>query len=177
MDGIMWKKIPGHESYEVSDEGEVRSIDREETYRWKGKEYKRPCRGRVLRQTLNKGNGYLHVHLGRKTIYPVHRLVAWAFIGPQADGVVVRHRDGNKLNNHVANLVYGSGSENYEDAVSHGTATVGEKHYNAVLTVEAVLEIRNRAAAGEKASAIARSLDIKYPTVLAVVNRKTWRHV
>ena len=171
----MWKTIPGYEAYEVSDEGEVRSIDREETYRWRGKEYKRLCKGRVLKQTRNKGNGYFYVHLGRGVIYPIHRLVAWAFIGPQEEGVVVRHRDGDKTNNRHGNLVYGNGSENYEDAVNHGTMPVGEQHYNSVLTAEIVLDIRRRAADGEKATKIARDLNLKYPTVLAVINRKTWR--
>lgn len=173
----MWKTIPGYESYEVSDKGEIRSIDREETYRWRGGEYKRSCRGCILKQTRNKNNGYLYVHLGRGTIFPIHRLVAWAFIGPQADGVVVRHKDGDRLNNQADNLMYGDGAENYGDAVAHGTMPVGEKHYNAVLTLEVVLNIRRRAEGGEKASEIARDLKLKYPTVLAVINRKTWRWV
>lgn len=177
MDYIMWKKIPGYENYEASDAGEIRSVNRTETYRWKGGIYQRSKKGKVLKQTRNKNNGYLYVHLGRGVIFTVHRLVAWAFLGPQEDGMVVRHRDGNKLNNRAENLMYGSGAENYADAVGHGTMTVGEKHYNAILTRELVLEIRRRANEGEKASKIAADMGFKYPTVLAVINRKTWRSV
>ncbi len=171
----MWKPIPDYEGYEASENGEVRSIDRIESYRWKGKDYRRPCKGRTLKQTRNKNNGYLYVHLGRKAIFTVHRLVAWAFIGPQIAGDVVRHRDGDKINNRAENLMYGSGAENYEDAVHHGTMTVGEKHYNAILTEDLVREVRRRAANGEKATKIAKDLGFKYPTILAVVNKRTWR--
>jgi hypothetical protein len=170
----MWKTIPGHLDYEVSEVGEVRSLDRVEHCTWKGKPYTRFRKGCVLKPTLNKETGYLTVHLGRKCARPVHQLVAWAFLGPQDDGALVRHRDGDSTNNHWLNLQYGTGGDNYKDAICHGTAPVGEKHYAAVLTEEVVRKIRCRADAGVPVAKVAREFDVKYATALAVVKRKTW---
>jgi len=170
-----WKPIPGHEGYEVSDHGQVRSLDRLEPYTWKGKTFTRPAKGRLLKQTVNPQNGYLYVHLGRQRISTVHRLVAAAFLGESE--MMVLHKDGDRQNNRLDNLRYGTGDENYEDGIRHGTAAVGERHYNAIVTVETVREIRARVGAKEKVSVIARSLGLKYPTVLAIASGRTWRHV
>jgi hypothetical protein len=50
----------------------------------------------------------------------VHVLVAAAFLGPCPDGQEVRHLDGDKLNNCLDNLIYGTRSENNLDTVRHG---------------------------------------------------------
>lgn len=171
---IEWRTIPNHNGYEVSSCGKVRSVDRWNNYEWKGLPYQRFSKGRMLSQTQNPQNGYMYVHLGRRRIMTVHRLVALAFIGESKE--MVLHLDGDKTNNTVDNLRYGGGDENYADGVRHGTMHVGEKHYNSILTEELVREIRGRALT-EPASEIARSLGFKYPTVLAVVNRKTWKWV
>jgi len=51
----------------------------------------------------------------------IHRLVASAFKGH--DTRFVNHKDGNKLNNHIDNLEYVSGSQNTQHAVNMGLIT------------------------------------------------------
>jgi hypothetical protein len=51
----------------------------------------------------------------------VHRLVLAAFVGPCPEGMEVRHLDGNPANTRLANLRYGTHSENELDKVRHGT--------------------------------------------------------
>lgn len=79
--------------------------------------------GRVLRSYLSP-NGYLLVTLyreGRPRVRrSVHRLVALAFHG-EPTGLVVRHLDGNPLNNNPRNLRYGTYSQNSVDSIIHGT--------------------------------------------------------
>lgn len=112
----IWKPVVGHEgSYEVSNLGRVRSLDRDITIqtRW-GMSATRSLKGRVLRHTDN-GTGYLQVQLcdsaGRHPML-VHRLVAAAFVG-RADGrEFVNHIDGNKTNNTAANLEWCTRTEN-----------------------------------------------------------------
>ena len=93
------KPVKGSPGYWVTDTGEVWST-------------KVDPKGRKLRTPAN-GAGYPTVRCGRRTVY-VHQLVAEAFMGP-SEGRVVRHVDGNKLNPHVDNLIYGSQRDNARD--------------------------------------------------------------
>lgn len=121
-DEIDWRPIPGHRGYEVSPCGRVRS--------WI------PWRNTPLPRELKcspNQQGYPQVALHSpgtpKIVREVHKLVAAVFIGPRPDQYETRHLDGNKLNNSVANLEYGTRSENQQDAVRHGThASVAKTH-------------------------------------------------
>lgn len=50
----------------------------------------------------------------------IHRLVLEAFVGPCPDGMKALHADGNKTNNNVKNLRWGTSAENNLDIVKHG---------------------------------------------------------
>lgn len=104
-----WVSVAGHEgSYEVSDLGSVRSLDREIVYsdgrvaRFKG----------VSMKASRGANGYLTVTLDRGKRYLVHRLVAGAFLPPPKPGDVVNHLNGDKRDNRVSNLEWGSYGRN-----------------------------------------------------------------
>ena len=120
--GGLWKSIPGYEGfYEVSDLGCVRSIERTVAY---GRHGKTTYKSRLLKPTLTK-KGYPLVGLARQgaiwSAY-VHHLVLLAFVGerPEADArSEIRHLDGDKTNNSLANLVYGTIHENWEDRRRH----------------------------------------------------------
>lgn len=78
--------------------------------------------GRPLKPYLTPG-GYPMVALyggGTEKRICVHRLVALTFHG-EPEGRVVRHLDGNRLNNHARNLRYGTPAENAADSILHGT--------------------------------------------------------
>jgi hypothetical protein len=68
--------------------------------------------------------------------------------------------------------------------VRHGTKTSpywerakGEQQAQAVLTAPQVLEIRLRAARGERPTAIARAFGVTSQNVNAIAKRKTWKHI
>jgi len=117
-----WKSIPGYEGfYEVSDHGHVRSVWRRVKY---GKHGLTVYKGREIKQTLAK-NGYFTVKLsnfdGPKTAY-VHHLVLRTFVGERPITIErgeIRHLDGNKQNNVLANLCYGTITENKDDWRKH----------------------------------------------------------
>jgi hypothetical protein len=97
-----WRKISGHDNYEVSNCGNVRNIKT----------------GRILKPWLDTP-GYLQVQLsgnGNPKIR-IHKLVATAFLG-DSGGKTVDHKDRNKLNNNVDNLRYVSQSENNKNQSS-----------------------------------------------------------
>lgn len=112
-----WREIPGHVgSYEVSNLGRVRSLDRVTD---RGRNWK----GRILALS-DKERGYKGVALwgdGMRHHYLVHRLVLLAFVGPPTDGVEGLHRNGDSSDNRLANLSWGTHSENQLDQVRHGT--------------------------------------------------------
>lgn len=112
-----WKPIPGYEgAYEVSDLGNVRSLDRitDRGRKW---------RGRAMTPTAMR-NGYMLVTLwrdGAQRTRLVHRLVLTAFVGAPEDGTEALHADGNRANNALANLAWGTHAENQRDQLRHGT--------------------------------------------------------
>ncbi len=124
---MTWRDVPGYEGwYQVSDAGEVRSVTREIQHG----ERTRHREGRILKQHPVT-DGYLTVTLCVDSVrrsVGVHRLVAWAFIGPQAPGIEVRHMDGELTHNALANLQYGTRAENQQDRLRHGTSRRNATH-------------------------------------------------
>ena len=129
VDMELWTAIPGYDGfYEVSNYGNVRSLTRFVPYgRHKGMVYT----GRDLK--LFVSGAYLSVKLAKagitKTRY-VHELVLLAFVGqrPELDGRgEIRHLDGDKTNNQLVNLVYGTVKENMADRKLHKLGLIASK--------------------------------------------------
>lgn len=113
----IWKSIKNFEGlYEVSNKGNVRSLNRE-VYQSNGSigHYK----GKLLKQDVTK-KGYANVRLSKNnkiTKFQVHRLVAITFLPNPHKKDCVNHIDENKLNNSVENLEWVTHTEN----MNHGT--------------------------------------------------------
>lgn len=120
-----WRPIAGYEdSYEVSDLGSVRSLDRVDSngHQWSG---------RTLKLSPVSARGYRKISLyrdGRPSQKLVHRLVLEAFVGPCPEGMEGCHNDGDTTNNVLANLRWDTHSANNFDIVEHGN------HHNAKKT-------------------------------------------
>jgi hypothetical protein len=125
----LWTSIPGYEGfYEVSNLGNIRSLTRFVPYgRHQGMTYT----GRDIKQFVS--NKYLSVKLSRsgvtKTIY-THELVLLAFEGARpemTERCEIRHLDGDKFNNALSNLKYGTTKENAADRKLHAQNLVAIK--------------------------------------------------
>lgn len=116
----IWKPVKNYEGlYEVSDQGEVRSVNRVVTSK-DGKQMN--FKGKVKSQELSK-NGYLRVRLSKEGKVKnrfVHRLVAEAFIGNIPDEYEVNHIDCNPLNNELSNLEIVSHLDNIRHSYNQG---------------------------------------------------------
>lgn len=130
------RPIPGYEDfYSASSDGRVFSLN----YRKMGIVHE-------LAQATHP-EGYKRVkawHVNRTSPYPVHRLVAMAFI-PNPDNLPqVNHIDGDKGNNHVSNLEWVTNSGNQKHAFRTGLhkCHVGEGHPGHKLTESQVISIR-----------------------------------
>jgi hypothetical protein len=129
--------VPGYESaYEVSDQGRVRSLN-----------YRRTGRVRLLSPAPDGrrgGRGYLGVNLGfvGRRYVRVHVLVLLAFVGPRPPGMEACHRNGDRTDNRLENLRWGTHAENAADTQRHGHVPHGERHCMARLSDTQVAEIR-----------------------------------
>ena len=118
----IWRDVLGYEGmYQVSDEGRVRSLDREicQMSRW-GTPYIKKIKGVMLRPGRMPA-GHLSVSLGKNNSQCVHKLVLLAFVGPTPKGHECLHGNGDPSDNRLANLRWGTRADNIRDAVRHGT--------------------------------------------------------
>jgi len=129
---------------------------------------------RKLTSFINK-HGYVQIGIGEsKSIKAMrlHRCVLLAFSGRPKKGQVARHLDGNKLNNHIENLVWGTHKENRADMVRHGTVLNGEKHWKVRLNELQVRIIRRCKSLSAKF--IGSIFDVNRETIYSIWNGSNW---
>lgn len=118
----VWKPISGYEGlYEISNYGNVRSLERYKVYR----NELRTIHAKILKYNTIT-SGYKQVALyksGKRKCLLIHRLVAEAFIDNPHNLPQVNHKDGNKTNNNVANLEWCTAKENMVHSVEHNIRT------------------------------------------------------
>lgn len=108
-DDERWLPVNDYPGYEVSDQGNVRSLDREVGGRWGARMWS----GRVLKQVWaggTKDRHYRAVTLHRNGIakqITVHTLVLQTFVGPRPAKLQGCHRDDDPDNNQLSNLYWG----------------------------------------------------------------------
>lgn len=159
--GENWVSIVGYEGiYDVSDHGRVRILIA------RGRRIRA---GEILKQGIY-GQGYKKVELSRARRHSsasVHKVVAEAF-SVSGSGDLVRHKDGNKVNNYAENLEWTYWGEH------------GRTGHAAKITKKEVLEIRRDYIRGSRACGLA-ALGVKYgiseSTVSLIVNHKRWKHI
>lgn len=115
-----WRDVVGYEGiYIVSDSGVVKSLDRVVV---KSNGVRQPRSGRVKKQFLNP-DGYMMVKLskgGSSKNWPVHVVVAMAFVDGYVDGYEVNHKDYDRTHNEASNLEWLSHEENIAHTLAGG---------------------------------------------------------
>ena len=179
LPGERWRPIPDWVGYyEASDYGRVRSVERRCR---SGGSHSRRVPACVLRQS-RRGEGYFGVDLvcegESKNADEVHRLVLLAFVGPCPPGYEVLHRNGNKGDNRLENLKWGTKVENKRDRRRHGTSTQGENNVRAKLTDGKVRSMRRSfARGGISRKQLVRDYGVSKTTVVGILNRSIWVHL
>ncbi len=169
------KDIPGFPDYAITKDGRVWSKPRKS---FRGKEP-----GRWLINTTQT-NGYIYGHLSlqRKEYHiRIAGLILLTYVGLCPKGMECRHLDGNKKNNKLSNLKYGTHKENMQDTLRHGTncgLKMGEDSNRAILSENQVRLIFNAYHDGAyNQQELADMFNISDVHISRIVNKKTWRHL
>ena len=140
---MAWREIPGWEGwYEISDTGQVRSMDRRVPDRWGTDRF---YHSRPKKLTIDP-NGRPRVKLnrpGKHDLRFVHHLVLEAFVGPCPDGQECRHLNDVKTDNRLENLAWGTREENCKDLVRNDKRK-GQSHKLTAFQAFMIRETPNR---------------------------------
>lgn len=118
IDEEIWREAPGHDGrYEVSSLGRIRSW-----IKMGPAGSGRLSEPRLLKPGITRGN-YLIAQLrtgGKNHAVRLNRLVLFAFEGaPPREDMQACHSNGNRQDNRLSNLYWGTSEENYADRSRH----------------------------------------------------------
>lgn len=117
-----YREIPEWPGYIAGDDGSI----------WTIKQRNRGILPRQLIPTVI--DGYHRIQLrtsDSKVKYRyAHQLVLLAFVGPRPTDGHTRHLDGDRGNNNLSNLCYGTAAENVADTKRHGRIKSGVDHHS-----------------------------------------------
>lgn len=135
-----WAVPPSAPSLLVSDTGRVirMASSRRKGERWQ-------TFPEVELRPRKVGAGYLGIQCkiaGERLERYVHRLVAEAFLDPDADRYEVNHINGDKTNNCASNLEWATHSENHKHAACAGISSVASLSPDQVRQIKAQLQAR-----------------------------------
>jgi hypothetical protein len=132
---------------------------------------------KILKTGIDR-SGYLSVTLSKKNHTKkrrIHVMMAETFIGVRPIGMQIRHLDGNKFNNNIDNLKYGTAKENGQDQVRLGKTPIGGTKNNSKLSPHHVRIIRKMYSDGLKKYEIHSCFKmISYSTISDIINKKSW---
>ena len=172
---VRYRKIPGFPGYRAGSDCSI----------WSCLRVGGRGRGRLstawkkLKPTLGK-RGYLTVSLRKEDkthLRCIHTLMLSAFVSLRPPGKECRHLDGNKLNNNLCNLTWGTPAQNDEDRRRHGTLTKGEGCWKAKLNEQDVRTIRRLLTKGHTGAAVARQFGVHPMTISDIRTSRTWKHI
>lgn len=129
---------------------------------------------------MRSRGGYGQVRWNGRTM-KAHRLAYMAWVGPLRDDLFVCHTCDNPPCINPDHLFAGTPADNNWDKAHKGRGVNpvmrGEDSPNAVLTEQAVLEIRRRLASGWSLASLASRYGVTKQAIWRIKERKTWRHI
>lgn len=175
----IWKTIPILQGdYEASNLGRIRSTFKV-IYKSDGTTYTRISK--ILKPALSGGYFKVGVSMDKKLkSYPVHRLVAFAFIDNPENKATVNHKNGIKTDNNVNNLEWMTFLENVKHCHENNLQTPfkGEEIGNSKLKEWQVLEIRSKYKPFETSlNQLAKEYNVSKRNILDIVKRRIWKHL
>ncbi len=163
-----WKRVIGHEDYQVSNWGKIKS-------------FKRYPQGKILSQRINQG-GYFYINLcenGKYKSIQVHSLVAKHFVEGYSPTLSVNHKDCDKSNNKHTNLEWVTSKENLRHAFINGLVSIrkGSSCNLSKLKEKDILIIRRLRKRGRTHNKIARLYRMSRTNITLILSGKLWKHI
>ena len=122
--------------------------------------------------------GYGFIASNRKMYY-THRVAYELWNGPIGEKMSVCHRCDNPCCCNPEHLFVGTAQDNALDMVRKGRCKnkKGEEHWNAIMTVEKVIEIKRLIKQGIRGNEIAKMFGVSQQVISAIKLGKCWTHV
>lgn len=161
--------IPSCPGYEADETGAIWSVSQN----WRG------YGTRQLAPIIDR-YGYAKVRVvirGKRTKRSVHQLILESLVGPRPNGFQIRHINGNKLDNRLENLAYGTHQENMADKIRLGEAARGSRNGASKLLEHQVSEIRELLRAGQSERHVAKLYRVSSKTIGDIRKGKTWKYL
>lgn len=169
MSKEIWKKIEGTKSHFVSDLGRIKCT--------------RGNKDKILKTWWGDEDSIYHYFKptinGKRKRLNVHTAVLEAFICNRPIGMEARHLDGDKHNNSLKNLKWGTKDENIRDQISHGThqsifSPKGTNHSTAKLNKEQLSEVHILLGKGVSQARIGKMFNIAQSTISLINQGKRY---
>lgn len=181
----VWRKIPGHYGIQASSSGRLRSFLVRNGARDKNglpKLLKEPY---ILYQSRDSDE-YRKVYISSRCIigrlgrhkltnFKVHRMVLLAFRGYPEPGQLTRHKNGNRKDNRISNLKWGTPIQNSRDMIRHQTKMFGENHPRAKLSLARATAIIRSMEHGDRPVTVARRFGITKELAYAMYYGRIWK--
>lgn len=140
---------------------------------------------RVLKGSKISDDWYPSIIMSKRGVqyraFRVHQLVAWAFLGPQPEGTVINHIDGDKTNATPDNLEYVTQKQNVQHSLRLRHRVIEKKpgngQFKAILTVDQVGEIKCLLQCGCPVSVLAEEYGVTHQAIRAIKTGRNWNRV
>lgn len=164
-----FRQIPGFPLYLAGIDGHIYRVIRD----------KRSPRFPLKRIGHASPYGYINVVLhgpdGNRQVL-AHILIAEIFLGPKpTPRHEICHRNGVRIDNRPANLLWGTRAENEAHKVAHNTAPRGERNGRAILDRATVEAMRAMRGAGITYRVLAAKFRVSETNARLICNGATWR--
>ena len=161
----MFKPIPLHPRYEISQSGIIRNSE-----------------NKAIKSQYVGSTGYYMVsfsYAGKTKTFRVHQLIAKTFIDNPCNYTDINHIDGNKLNNAIGNLEWCNHSQNMKHAFATGLVNnTGEKNGQSKLSESNVIEIKKMLKNGNISQyKIASIYGVSRSCIQGIKLGRLWAHV
>lgn len=161
-----WKKMQDHPLYEISDDGRVRVLKENGSYR----PVKTPPGPIYLSFNVREGTRKLKYHLHREMLKlfkpsdnPKHKIVCF--------------KNGDHLDLRIENLYWTNRAERMARRKKEGKYVTGEKHYKAKLTDNQVREIKKLLVEGKGIKELVTQFGASYNIIYYIKIGKYWKNI